>query len=38
MNTSNNPFLASPHYEDDDAVDAIEMAPSDTSQDNFHIG
>ena len=37
MNTNNNPFLASPHYEDDDAVDAIEMAPSDTSQDNLHI-
>ncbi len=32
MNT-NNPFISS-NYEDEDAVDAIEMAPSDTSQDH----
>lgn len=34
MNTNNNPFLASPHYEDDDLGEGIELAPSDTSQDN----
>lgn len=34
MNTNNNPFLNQIKYEDEDAVDAIEMAPSDTSYDN----
>ena len=28
---SKNPFLASPQYEEDEAVDAMEMAPSETS-------